>query len=127
MAVIYALATEMAMKAGANVSSTGVGATYLEAFGEMAESIINIESGYNWSDWYTANGAAYPDVSQILVDAATNIGAIYVINYDMSGFTNIQEAVARINLLYQMYQNDMKILKAEGAKDFLRVGGGTYP
>jgi Glu-tRNA(Gln) amidotransferase subunit E-like FAD-binding protein len=127
MAVIYALATESAMKAGANVSSVGVGATYLEAFGEMAESVINVESGYNWSDWYTAYGATYPDVSQILVDAATNLTAIYIINYDMSGFTNIQEAVSRINTLYQMYQNDLRILKEEGKKDFLRLGGGVYP
>jgi hypothetical protein len=126
MAVIYALATEMAMKAGANVSSTGVGATYLEAFGEMAESIINVETGYNWGDWYTANGATYPDVSQILVDAATNLGAIYVINYDMSNFLNVQEAVSRINVLYQMYQNDLRVLKEEGKKDFLRTGG-SYP
>lgn len=123
MAVIYALATEMAMKAGANVSSTAVGATYLEAFGEMAESIINTESGYNWSDWYTANAATYPDVTGILIDAATNLGAIYIINYDMSGFTNIQEAVSRINTLYQLYQNDIKLLKEESKKDFIVRGG----
>jgi hypothetical protein len=127
MAVIYALATEMAMKAGANVNSTAVGAAYLEAFGEMAESVINTESGYNWGDWYTALGGTYPDVSQHLVDAATNLGAIYVINYDMSGFTNIQEAVARINTLYQMYLNDIRILKEEAKKDFVRLGGGVYP
>ena len=127
MAVIYALATECGYKAGANVNSTASGAAYLEAFGEMAESIINVESGYNWGDWYTANGALYPDVSQILVDAATNLVAIYIINYDMSGFTNIQEAVSRINTLYQMYQNDIRILKEEGKKDFLRLGGGVYP
>lgn len=127
MAVIYALATESGYKAGANVNSTASGAAYLEAFGEMAESIINVESGYNWGDWYTTNGAAYPDVSQILVDAATNLVAIYIINYDMSGFTNIQEAVSRINTLYQMYQNDIRILKEEGKKDFLRLGGGVYP
>lgn len=127
MAVIYALATEMTYKAGANVNSTYTGAAYLESFGEQAESVINVESGYNWSDWYTANGATYPDVSQILVDAATNLGAIYIINADMSGFTNIQEAVSRINTLYALYQNDIRILKEEGKKDFLRLGGGTYP
>lgn len=127
MAVIYALGTEMTYKAGANVNSTYTGAAYLEAFGEMAESVINVESGYNWSDWYTSYSATYPDVSQLLVDAATNLGAIYIINADMSGFTNIQEAVSRINTLYALYQNDIRILKEEGKKDFLRLGGGTYP
>lgn len=127
MAVVYALATEMGYKAGANVNSTASGAAYLEAFGEMAESVINTASGYNWSDWYTANAATYPDVSQLLVDAATNLGAIYIINYDMSGFTNIQEAVARINTLYEMYKYDISLLKEEAKKDFVRTGGGVYP
>lgn len=127
MAVIYAKATEMGYKAGANVNSTASGAACLEAFGEMAEGVINAESGYNWGDWYTAYAATYTDVAELLVDAATNLGAIYIINYDMSGFTNIQEAVSRINVLYQMYQNDMRILKEEAKKDFVRVGGGVYP
>ena len=127
MAVTYALATEMVMKAGANVSSTATGATYTEAFGEMAEGVINVSSGYNWSDWYTAYSATYPDVTGLLIDAATNLGAIYIINYDMSGFTNIQEAVSRINTLYQMYLNDINLLKEHSKKDFVRVGGGVYP
>ena len=127
MAVTYALATEMAMKAGANVNSTATGATYTLAFGLMAEGIINTASGYNWSDWYTAYSATYPDVASLLVDAATNLGAIYIINYDMSGFTNIQEAVARINTLYQMYISAVALLKEEGKKDFVRVGAGVYP
>ena len=123
MAVTYALATEMGYKAGANVSSTGSGAGYLEKFGYMAESVINVECGVDWSAWYTSYAATYPHLAYILVDAATNLGAIYVINYDMSGFTNIQEAVSRINTLYQMYQNDLKILKEEGKKDFIQRGG----
>lgn len=127
MAVIYALATESGYKAGANVSATGSGAAYLEAFGEMAESYINVASGYNWSDWYTAYSATYPDVSQLLVDVATNLVAIYVINYDMSGFTNIQEAVARINTLWAMIEKEIALLKEEAKKDFLRLGGGVYP
>ena len=126
MAVTYALSTEMGYKAGANVNSTYTGAAYTLAFGLMAESIINTESGYNWSDWYTAIGSTYADVVHILIDAASCLGAIYIINADMSGFTNIQEAVARINTLYQMYQNDIKILREEGKKDFVRHGG-VYP
>src|SRR4030067_533294 len=111
MAVTYALATEMVYKAGANVSSIATAAAYTLAFGMMAEGVINTESGYNWSDWYTSYSATYPDVVHLLVDAATNLGAIYIINYDMSNFTNIQEAVTRINTLYQMLQNDLRLLK----------------
>ena len=121
MAVTYALSTPMTYKAGANVNSTYAGAAY------TLEGVINTESGYNWSDWYTAYAATYPDVERLLVDAASNLGAIYIINADMSGFTNIQEAVSRINTLYQMYQNDIRLLKEQKARDFVRLGGGTYP
>ena len=127
MAVTYALATEMVYKAGANVSSTAIAAAYTLAFGLMAEGVINTASGYNWSDWYTAYSATYPDVAGLLVDAATNLGAIYIINYDMSGFTNIQEAVSRINTLYALYVSALALLKEESKKDFVRKGGGVYP
>lgn len=127
MAVTYALGTPMTYLAGANVNSTYTAAAYLLEFGLEAEGIINVESGYNWSDWYTAYAATSVDVERILVHAAACLGAIHIINCDMSGFTNIQEAVSRINTLYQMYQNDIKILREEGKKDFLRTGGGVYP
>jgi hypothetical protein len=123
MAVTYALATEMVYKAGNNVSSTATGAAYTLAFGLMSEGNINVASGFDWSSWYTSYSATYPHVAQLLVDAATNLGAIYIINYDMSGFTNIQEAVSRINTLYQMYQNDIQLLKDEAKKDFINRGG----
>ena len=127
MAIVYCLATELTAKAGANVNSIAVGAAYLEDFGEMAESFINVASGYNWSDWYAANAASYPDVAKILVDTATSKAAIDIINYDMSGFTNIQEAVARINTLYENVKQNIALLKEQKAKDFLRTGGGVYP
>lgn len=127
MAVVYALATEIGYKAGANVSSTASGAAYLQAFGEMAESYINVSSGYNWSDWYAALAATYPDVAKILVDTATSKAAIDIINYDMSGFTNIQEAVSRQNMLWENVKQNIILLKEQKNKDFLRTGGGVYP
>jgi hypothetical protein len=127
MAVTYALGTPMTYLAGANVNSTYTGAAYLLEFGLQAEGYINAASGYNWSDWYTAYSATYVDVERLLVHAAGCFGAIMIINCDMSGFLNIQEAVARINTLYQMLLNDISILREEMKKDFVRVGGGVYP
>ena len=125
MAVTYALATEMGYKAGANVNSTYTGAGYLEKFGYMAEACINLQSGNDWSAWYTTNGAGNPHVAYLLVDAASNLGAIYIINADMSGFTNIQEAVSRINTLYEMYKQDIVLLKEAMTKDNLRTSFKT--
>jgi hypothetical protein len=127
MAVTYALSTPMVYLAGANVNATYVAAAYTLEFGLQAEGIINTESGYNWSDWYTANSATYPDVERLLVHAAGCLGAIAIINCDMSGFINIQEAVSRINTLYTMYDRDIKLLKDEKMKDFVRSGGSNYP
>ena len=127
MAVTYALATPMTYLAGANVNTTYTGAAYVLEFGLQAESIINTESGYNWSDWYTANAATYPDVERLLVHAAGCLGAMQIINADMSGFVNIQEAVARINTLFEMYKRDIELLKQQKMKDFVRVCGGVYP
>ena len=123
MAVTYALATEMVYKTGANVSATATGAAYTLAFGLMVEGNINVASGFDWSTWYTAYSVTYPHVAQLLVDAATNLGAIYIINYDMSGFTNIQEAVARMNTLYSIYVAELGMLKDESKKDFINRGG----
>jgi len=123
MAVTYATSTEMVYKAGANVSATATGAVYTEAFGEMVEGNINVASGMDWSTWWGIYAASYPYVAELLRDAATNLGAIYIINYDMSGFTNIQEAVSRINTLYAIYISELALLKEEGKKDFIVRGG----
>ena len=123
MAVTYALAADITFKAGANVNSTASGTTALLDFGLLAESAVDVASGYDWSTWYTSYSSTYPHVAWLLVDAATSKAAIDVINYDMSGFTNIQEAVARINTLYEMYKQDILLLKEEKQKDFINRGG----
>ena len=119
MAVTYALATESTYKAGANVSATAIAAPQLLAFGLMVEGNINVETQFDWSTWYTTYGATYPHVAQMLIDCATNLMGFYIINYDESGFTNIQEATDRKNALYAMYLTQLKTLKDEGKKDFI--------
>ena len=123
MAVTYASGTESTYKAGANVNAIAIDANHLLAFGLMAESVINTYSGFDWSTWYTLYSSTYPHVAQLLVDTATNLVATYIINYDMSGFTNIQEAVSRINVLYALYQSNLTLLHNEKNKDFVNRGG----
>jgi len=123
MAVTYALATPMTYAAGANVNATYTAAAYTLEFGLQAESHINAASGFDWSAWYTSYAASYPHVERILVHAAACFGAIQIINCDMSGFTNIQEAVARQNYLYTAYMNDLTMLMDEKVKDFVNRGG----
>jgi hypothetical protein len=123
MAVTYALGTPMTYLAGANANSTYTGAAYLLEFGLEAEAHINVASGFDWSAWYTSYAASYPHVERLLVHAAGCLGAISIINSDMSGFMNIQEAVARMNTLYVLYMNDLTMLMDEKCKDFVNRGG----
>ena len=123
MAVTYALATPMTYAAGANVNSTYTAAAYLLEFGLQAEAFINSASGFDWSAWYTSYAASYPHVERILVHAASCFGALQIINCDMSGFINIQEAVSRQNLLYTNMMNDITMLMDEKVKDFINRGG----
>jgi len=117
MAVTYALATEMVYKAGAGASATATGAAYTLAFGLMAESVINSKTRFNWSDEYTAGLS--DDTKYILVDAATNLGAIYIINYDMSGYSTLQEASTMCDILWANFNRDCQLLEDIKVRDFV--------
>ena len=105
---IFATTAEIGYKAGANASATSKAEAYTNSFVAQAESRINAESEYNWSDAYSGLNA---DVKGILKEAASNLAAIYVINYDMSGFTSRAEAVNMVNILYSQYVDCIKVLR----------------
>jgi len=118
MAVTFALAVEIAYKAGKNVNATFIAtATALEKIGYMAEAYVNVATNYNWCDAYAALST---DVKYLLVDAATNIAAIYFINYDMSGYTSRIEAETMMDVLRDRTQMDIEILQKAALADFAR-------
>ena len=58
----------------------------------------------NWSDDYAAlNG----DVKKVLQEAASNMAAVYVIQYDMFLYTQIEEAQTMINILMARFDSCM--------------------
>ena len=105
---IFATTAQIGYKAGAGKSATSAAEAYTNFFIAQAESYINIAAKYNFSDTYSTLNA---DVKYILQEAASNLAAIYVINYDMSGFTTIIEAEDIINVLYQRAMDCITILK----------------
>jgi len=105
---IFATTQEIQDKAGANASTTANVEAYTNRFIAQAESRINTESEYNWSDVYATLNA---DVKKILSEAASNLAAIYVINYDMSGFSTLNEAATMVNILYTCYYDCIKLLR----------------
>ena len=113
---IFATTAEIGYKAGANASATSKAEAYTNFFMTQAESYINCITRYNWSDNY---GTLNADVKGLLKDCASSLAAIYVINYDQSGFTSRQEALQMINVLWAFAQEDIKLLKEINVKDFV--------
>ena len=81
----------------------------------QAESVINVATRFNWSDAYAGLNA---DVKGILKEAASNLAAIYVISYDMSGFTSRIEAEDMINVLRDGFLRNLSLLRDVKKQDF---------
>jgi len=113
---IFATTAEIGYKAGQYCSATSKAEAYTNSFIAQAESRINAETHYNWSDTYSGLNA---DVKAILKEAASNLAATYVISYDMSGFTSRAEAQSMIDVLLYNYAACIKILKDQVTKDFI--------
>lgn len=104
---IFATTAEVQHKAGANASATANVEAYINDYISQAESRINAESEYNWSDKYSSLNA---DVKGVLKEAASNLAALYVIGFDPNAWT-ITTSTFKINLLYTAYMDCIKILR----------------
>lgn len=113
---IFATTTEIQRKAGANASATSKAEAYTNDFIAQAESRINTMTRYNWSDAYSGLNA---DVKNILKEAASNLAAIYVIQYDMSGYTSNIEAEDMITILRDNFMTSIQILRDIKVQTFM--------
>lgn len=113
---IFATTAEVQRKAGANASSTSNVEAYINDFMTQAESTINAVTRFNWSDNYSGLNA---DVKGILKEAASNLAAIYVIQYDMSGFASRAEAESMITVLRDGAIRAMSLLRDYKVKKFM--------
>jgi len=108
----YATSAGAALKYGSKANATAVAG--IVTYAEMAEGVINTITRFNWSTGYAS---ADDYVKGILQDAATNLMAIYVISYDMSGYgRSIAETM--IDVLYNGFTRDIEILKLQATQDF---------
>ena len=113
---IFATTAEVSRKAGANASSTSNAEAYINQYITEAESLINIATRYNWSDVYaTLND----DTRGLLKQIAGDLAAIYVINFDMSGFTSRAEAQTMMDILLNNAQRGMSLLRDKKIKAFI--------
>jgi hypothetical protein len=113
---IFATTAEVQRKAGANASAIANVEAYINDFMSQVESTINVMTRKNWSDNYSSLNA---DVKGILKEVASNLAAIYVITFDMSGFTSRIEAESMINVLRDGALRGMSILRDKKMEDFM--------
>ena len=113
---IFATTAEVERKAGANVSSVSKAEAYINDYMTQAESEINVVTGFNWSDAFSGLNT---DVKGILKQAASNLAAMYAIQYDMSGFTSRFEAETMLDVLRDAYLRSISILRQVVKRDFV--------
>ena len=114
---IFATTAEVGYKAGANASATSKAEAYVNSFMTQVESQINSTCRYNFSDNYSTLNA---DTKGLLKEVASNLAAIYVIQYDMSGFSSRIEAEDMINILRDAALRGLALLKDKKVSDFIR-------
>lgn len=113
---IFATTAEVSRKAGANASATSNTEAYINDFMTQVESYINVVTRKNWSDAYSSLNA---DVKGILKEVASNLAAIYVIQFDMSGFTSRVEAEDMINILRDAALRGIGLLRDKKTQEFI--------
>lgn len=117
---IFATTAEVQRKVGANASTTSNTEAYINDFMTQAESYINCAVGFNFSDNYSGLNV---DVKGILKETASNLAAIYVLNYDfgiISANTSRTEAEDRVIVLWERFEKCINILKEMGTINFMR-------
>lgn len=114
---IFATTAEVERKAGAGASATSKAEAYVNDYMMQVESRINTVCRYNFSDNYSVLNV---DVKGILKEVASNLAAIYVIQYDMSGFTSRIEAEDQINILRDAALQALSILRDKKPQEFIK-------
>lgn len=113
---IFCTTAEVERKAGANASVVSKAEAYVNQYVAEAESEINAMTRFNFSDVYSTLNE---DTRNILKSASSDRAAIYVILYDMSGYTSRTEAEDMINVLRDNYLRAMSILRDKKQQDFI--------
>jgi hypothetical protein len=114
---IFAASDEILVKAG-EYYDTSITEARINALCLQAEGFINAYTRYNWSDAFAGLNA---DVKGILAEAESNLVAMYIISFNMSGFTSRYEAEDMIELLRDGFVRCIKTLKDLKSRDFIEA------
>lgn len=113
---IFATTVEVQRKTGAGASAVSNTEAYINDYMTQAESLINAVCRYNFSDNYATINV---DFRGLLKEVASNLAAISVIQYDMSGYTSRIEAEDMINVLRDSVMRGLSLLRDKKVQDFI--------
>ena len=113
---IWTKNADILAKCGTNANATSKATAATDVYVLEVESMVNVLTRYNWSDAYAGLNA---DVKDILKETTSAICAIYVIQWDMSGFTSRIEAEDMINILRDITLRNLSILRDKKNQDFM--------
>jgi len=102
-------------KTGAGVSSAFTDVMKTAAT-LRAESFCNTVASYNFSDNYAALNV---DVKYLLSEIVSCMVAIEGIAYTMKGYLNIREAENKINVLRDIKNQALAVLRVKNTQDFM--------
>lgn len=106
-------------KAGASASSTADAEAYTNVYIKMAEGFICAQSRY---DWVTNYASLSTIGKEFLRDLCSSLAALYVVNYDMSGYTSRTEAQVMLDVNYTMVVDGINLIRDDAFKDFIKTG-----
>lgn len=103
------------LKAGAN-APTITTADAVENFIVQAENFINVSAGYDFTANYASVGT---NTAKLLEEVASNIAGMYIINYDMSGYSSRLESQTMLDVLRDKIMKSIELLKLKDKVDFM--------
>jgi hypothetical protein len=117
-----AINADVVKAAGVNVSATSIAEAYTNVYIKEAEGYLCLATRY---DWVTNIASVSTIGKEILRDAVASYAAIKAINYDMSGFSSRQEALMRVNILWAVVMEIVRMITKESDyKNFILDGAG---
>jgi hypothetical protein len=106
-------------KAGKNCNADiATSGAALAEFCDQAEALIQATTRIDYLSTYSTLSA---NKKQILNQVTSDIAGMYIINWDMSGYTSRLEAQTMLDILNNSSQRGLKLLEEDKTKNFVNT------
>ena len=119
---IYATSAECIFKMGNGYDNTNVDEDRINELCLQAQNFINSLCHKVFAADSTAFTALPTSTKYLLSEATSNLVAVYGISYNISGYTSSREAENQINILWQRFNQIIKLLNEDGSSSFVVNG-----